>query len=1225
MSATLQGDLFRHYFSNPYDIEDSDDDDDSSNGCDEDGDGDGSDMDSDDSCTKDSQQISSPTAAQQQRAHDNNKKFTTTKSLQQQYPPIEAIYVGAKRFDVAVLHLENLLDNLQHTTTTTDNNYDNKNVVQQIARQQQQWCEQQQQQQPTIVAQVADGKDSKGRPMFPADLRDRIRNLNLSRPDSVTAMKKALAQFQGGGVGGGKNSKGGKGRGKHNKGLLSKGHTTISDRTTTTTATSKMLRKLDAPRAQVMRGLENVVRDLIMCLGRPGENILVFLPGINDLYDLHEHLLWSGPEFGDRESSDLKEDSEGQTFVPKAVAGSFRERKLQQQQQIHFDVIVLHSSVPLDGQEQAVHEDPPSDTCRIFLSSNIAESSLTLPKVRVVIDFGLRRQVVYDPKRRCQNLVTQWASRASVQQRMGRTGRVFPGLNIRLFPKDFYEDVLDEFDLAAMKTAPLEKTYIQAKFLAERLPPMPVFENFDSCNNSEDSDFSSDEQQTDQQRQEQGLFDPISNGESRKNNNNKTNNIRYKKLRPVELLRKTPTPPAISNIFATLKALADVAAITSAEEEAPVTILGRLMVHLGVDGVAAQLVLYGCLLGCAPEAVVIAAGMSEGDPFAQHTFWNTSGGTTTTTADGTNTNTTAEKQDRAYILRMTKLGYLARQHFAGGMICSEHLTIRNLLVSWMVGFVDFKNERRYNEIKVANRQLYKLQTTTDNNNQQMANNNNNGQEEKHPQQQQSSTTSYNNNNRTTNINTRRRCKLVYDYAWKFAEDHRYTIACKRLVPICNRIREICDKLLIFVDQYRKFEQHRNGVRKQTFNNTSQQQQPQGEIDLDKVDAEALRKQLEFVVHVMTGQASGDIIVEKKKTIFVESNKLKAMFSTPIHTVQALLVAGLAPNFLLASSPLLKSEKPGKKIAKLLAEDGIHPQRSLAMTLKGVTLGGSVSQDMRRVVESFVSNNSSNEQAGSENHVEFSGVQQHQQQQQNSDLRHILVNEKNKNSINIKDAFLKAVATAAADIGVCNPQTDVRARLIKSQRQKGDTTLHLEFSPESSLFSQEQVAKLLNLNRQTDNNNNRRQDAINDCFLALIQEIAYVCGFEHQQQQNGTSGITTDLTTNTTTSGTTRRGGAKRNDNGKANAETTRQKNDINNKKKRDVMSVRVAQIGQHDRYKELVKEISSHQPKKLLSFLRCELQQKQQPAICSDLLLSGSHQQQQGKKMSTSCCFREPK
>jgi len=53
---------------------------------------------------------------------------------------------------------------------------------------------------------------------------------------------------------------------------------------------------------------------------------------------------------------------------------------------------------------------------------------------------------------------------------MGRSGRLFPGKNIRLFTENFFENKMRAFDPAQIETAPLEKIYAQVKALANRLP-----------------------------------------------------------------------------------------------------------------------------------------------------------------------------------------------------------------------------------------------------------------------------------------------------------------------------------------------------------------------------------------------------------------------------------------------------------------------------------------------------------------------------------------------------------------------------------------------------------------------------------------------------------------------------------------------------------------------------------------------------------------------------------
>src|SRR5690606_11949359 len=71
---------------------------------------------------------------------------------------------------------------------------------------------------------------------------------------------------------------------------------------------------------------------------------------------------------------------------------------------------------------------------RIVLATNVAESSVTLPGVRVVIDTGLAREPRYDPSSGFSRLETVAISAASADQRAGRAGRVADGWAYRLWP-----------------------------------------------------------------------------------------------------------------------------------------------------------------------------------------------------------------------------------------------------------------------------------------------------------------------------------------------------------------------------------------------------------------------------------------------------------------------------------------------------------------------------------------------------------------------------------------------------------------------------------------------------------------------------------------------------------------------------------------------------------------------------------------------------------------------
>lgn len=97
------------------------------------------------------------------------------------------------------------------------------------------------------------------------------------------------------------------------------------------------------------------------------------------------------------------------------------------------DVLALHGDLPLEEQARVI---APADgqRGRVVLATGIAESSLTIAGVRLVIDSGLSRRNRFDPSRGLDGLVTVPASQASAEQRTGRAGRLGPGRCVRLWP-----------------------------------------------------------------------------------------------------------------------------------------------------------------------------------------------------------------------------------------------------------------------------------------------------------------------------------------------------------------------------------------------------------------------------------------------------------------------------------------------------------------------------------------------------------------------------------------------------------------------------------------------------------------------------------------------------------------------------------------------------------------------------------------------------------------------
>ncbi len=93
----------------------------------------------------------------------------------------------------------------------------------------------------------------------------------------------------------------------------------------------------------------------------------------------------------------------------------------------------LYGDLPFEEQERAIL--PSEDRRKIVIATNIAETSLTIEGVHVVVDSGLTRRLSYDPATGMNRLVTVPLSRDSAEQRKGRAGRLGPGVCYRLYSR----------------------------------------------------------------------------------------------------------------------------------------------------------------------------------------------------------------------------------------------------------------------------------------------------------------------------------------------------------------------------------------------------------------------------------------------------------------------------------------------------------------------------------------------------------------------------------------------------------------------------------------------------------------------------------------------------------------------------------------------------------------------------------------------------------------------
>lgn len=215
--------------------------------------------------------------------------------------------------------------------------------------------------------------------------------------------------------------------------------------------------------------------------------------------------------------------------------------------------IRLHSMISPDEQQKIFIRPPPNHR-KIILATNIAESSITVPDVKYVIDFCLTKSLVTDSSTNLTSLQLHWASKASCKQRAGRAGRVMNGRVYRLVSRDYYENCMDEFGIPEMIRCPLETVILKSKLL-DIGPPQAIL----------------------------GL---------------------------------AMTPPNLSDIRNTIIVLKETGALLKTISgkyvtyDGDLTFIGRVMAALPIDIRLTRLIIFGYMFSILEETIIIAAGLN---------------------------------------------------------------------------------------------------------------------------------------------------------------------------------------------------------------------------------------------------------------------------------------------------------------------------------------------------------------------------------------------------------------------------------------------------------------------------------------------------------------------------------------------------------------------------------------------------------------------------------------
>jgi len=193
--------------------------------------------------------------------------------------------------------------------------------------------------------------------------------------------------------------------------------------------------RVDYPPARVQESTEHhLARIARQALQENDGDVLAFLPGRREIARtqtiLEESLerapLPSGEGAGERVRAERSGSAQPN---PHPQPLSRRERGA-----LEVEVVALHGELSLSEQQAALSPAEPG-TRRIVLATNVAESSVTLPGIRAVVDSGLAREPRFDPNSGFTRLETVNISQASADQRAGRAGRVAEGTAYRLWPQ----------------------------------------------------------------------------------------------------------------------------------------------------------------------------------------------------------------------------------------------------------------------------------------------------------------------------------------------------------------------------------------------------------------------------------------------------------------------------------------------------------------------------------------------------------------------------------------------------------------------------------------------------------------------------------------------------------------------------------------------------------------------------------------------------------------------
>lgn len=216
---------------------------------------------------------------------------------------------------------------------------------------------------------------------------------------------------------------------------------------------------------------------------------------------------------------------------------------------VNYQLYTLHSNMQTPDQKKVFMKSP--NVRKIIISTNIAETSITIDDVVYVIDCGLVKENFFESMTGVCSLQRCWISKACSLQRVGRAGRTQPGKAFMLYSKSRF-DAFPDNSTPEILRVPLHELCLHTKLLATSNTPI------------------------------------------------------------ADYLSKALEPPSFATIRNAVAVLKTIGALTPMED---LTEIGQHLLGLSIDPKIGKMLLYGCILKCLDPVLTIACSLANKEPF----------------------------------------------------------------------------------------------------------------------------------------------------------------------------------------------------------------------------------------------------------------------------------------------------------------------------------------------------------------------------------------------------------------------------------------------------------------------------------------------------------------------------------------------------------------------------------------------------------------------------------